>query len=202
MFNSKFLRSLSLIFLFSLGFTNIVLGLFSGTKMLMANGEHKKVEDLDVGDLVSIYSIIDKNIEEEFKKIKKIKVNKTKEIILIKTKAGIVGFGADQLVYNRRIFTFIKAKEFKVGDILFSPEFRNLEIEEVLKKELEKKIDLYSISIEDKCLFLAQMYGENHILLHDKPLPISFWDVFSGSFDALLKSAFHLRHSRRFSEFQ
>ena len=169
------------VFVFSFIFSNFLFGLLPGTQVLTANDGHKKVEDLDIGDLVSIYSIIDKNIEEEFKKIERVKVRKTKELVVIKTRAGVSIYGPNQKIYNRRIFKFIKSKDLRVGDILYSPELKNLEIEEIYIKKLKKKIGLYYVSIEDKCLFLALIDDNNHILLHNEVVTLTILAVSWGA---------------------
>ncbi len=198
MFNSKSLRVLYFIFLFSF---NFLFGMLPGTRVLTASEGHKNVEDLEVGDLISIYSIRENGIEEELKIIERVQIKQTRELVEIKTRAGISIYGPDQKIYNRRIFKFVRAKELRVGDILFSPELRNLEIEEINIKTLRRKIGLYYISIEDRCLFLALMDDESNILVHDEPLTMSLWDVFCGSCDSVITSIYFLGHYRQLGEF-
>lgn len=172
MFNSRFLFALCFIFLF---FARPSFGMFHGTKVLIKNGGHKKVEDLKSGDLVSIYDLRNKSIEKEFGIIRKVQEKKTKEIVIIHTKVGSCVYGLNQLIYNRKIFKFIKAKKLKVGDILYSPELKNLEVEEVCIKKLKKKIGLYYISIENGSLFLGLMNTKRAILQLDNLIKHDCW---------------------------
>ncbi len=173
----KNIKAIIFIILFSVLSFNFSIAMLPGTKVLMGDGGHKKVEDLKAGDLVGIYSIKDKTIEIDAKEIEKIQTKKTNKLVVIKTKAGVCIYGLKQRIYNRKICKFVRASELKEGDVIFSPELGNLVIEDIFTEKIDKKIKLYDIAIKDKCLFLALMDDENHILFHNEPVTLTLFTI-------------------------
>ena len=128
-------------------------GLFSNllpdTVILTGLSDFKRVEDLKVGDGILIYNIPRHDVDRELSPIKKITKKKKKKLVLIDTNTGYLKVGEDQKLYNREALKFIKAKEFKVGDKLFSPTVGELIVTDVYIHEVDNEVDLYDISIED-----------------------------------------------------
>ena len=66
------------ILVFSFIFSNMAFGLLPGTKVLLADGQHKMAKDLKKGDLIPVFNLKDKSLEVVPRKIQKIKVKKNK----------------------------------------------------------------------------------------------------------------------------
>jgi hypothetical protein len=175
----KLYKKIILILISVINFTNILPELTHDTMVFMAKGAYRKAKDLEVGDHLPIYKIPEHQLDRQKRKIVEIKTRKTKELIVIKADDNKIIVGENQKLYNRKINEFIPAKDFTVGDMLFSPEKGNLAIASVEKIKLDEEIELYDISVEEGSLFLILSNKKVHILVYDKAKSV---DIFTPKF--------------------
>ncbi|KKP24422.1 MAG: hypothetical protein SZ59_C0002G0268 [candidate division TM6 bacterium GW2011_GWF2_28_16] len=189
----KRLKSFALLFLMLLTFNSSVFALLPGMKVLMADGQHKMVKDLKKGDSVFVYKVNndEKKLEETVDVIEKIKKTSTKQLVIVRTENEIFVFGADQKVFNKKISKFVKAKDLKIEDLLYSPELGELEIKNVIIKKFKYKKDLYDIAIKDENLFLVLISEEKNILLHDSPIKVPLFVNKGGMAVMFIKTVFY-----------
>ncbi len=152
--------------------TNIFSGLLPETIIYMGNymgnKTYVRAKNLKVDCQIPIYDVSTHKFKAKKKKVENVTINKTKTIIILETENDDrITVGPEQKLYNRRIKKCIEAKEFKIGDTLFSPEKGNLEIINIEIQELDSKIELYEFSIEDGNLFLILTNKNTHILIHN-----------------------------------
>ncbi len=147
--------------------TSLFSGLLPDTIILTGSSELKKVEDLEVGDGILIYSIRRHEVNAVLAPIKKIRTKKSKKLVLIDTNTGYLKVGLDQKLYNRKHLKFVKAKKFKVGDKLFSPEVGELFVTDVYIHEVEDKVELYDITIDGENIFFILNSRGDPVLAHN-----------------------------------
>ena len=158
--------------------TSLFAGLLSDTIILTGLSDFKKVEDLKVGDGVLIYNIPRHDVDRELSPINKITKKKKKKLVLINTNTGYLKVGEDQKLYNREALKFIKAKEFKVGDKLFSPTVGELIVTDVYIHEVDNKVELYDISIDGANLFFILNSRGDPVLVHNVAVTLTFVAAF------------------------
>ena len=170
----KFYKKIIFIFLINLNFTNVFTGLLPETMVFMGNGTYKRARDLKIGDYIPVYNLPNHCLERQRRKVVEIFTKQTKKLILIQTSNETLIVGGGHRLYNRGIKKFIRAKEFKVGDMLFSPEKGNRTITNISREILQDRVTLYDIALEESNLFLILTPEKTHILVHNEPITVTF----------------------------
>jgi hypothetical protein len=118
----------------------------------------KKIEEIEVGDLVWSYN--EQTIQVELKKVVALSINESKEIIKINIGNTKIECTPEHPFYVNG--KWINAKYLKVGDILFGKENKLFEITS-LNKEV-KKVKVYNFEVEDNHNYYVSDLG---ILVHN-----------------------------------
>ncbi len=147
--------------------------LTAGTKILMADGDTKNIEDIEVGDEVLSYNV-------EKQKLEKTKVEGLASYI--SKSVYNINDGLLEITDNHPIFVFKESKQLgwsainpkeafsaynkksmqlKIGDILFSSEGKAVEIKSIEKTSGEVKVYTFGVNSE------AHSYFANGLLVHN-----------------------------------
>lgn len=204
----KFFKKIILILIFSINICNVFGGFLPETMLLVGNGTYLKAKNLAVGDFLPIYDISTHSFDEKKQKIVKINTRNSKTVVVINFKnennIDEIIVGENQKLYNRKITKFIPAKEFKRGDILFSPEKGNLIVNNVSLKELNEPIKLYDLALEDSGIFLIITKNKTHILAHDFVFApkILTWELASKLIENIYSGACSITASVLYSKYK
>lgn len=129
----------------------------AGTKISMANGDYKNIEDLIIGEMVLSYDL-------DNKKIIHTEISKTTKHINIKENLywinGFLGITGEHPVYINE--KWVPIKEAKIGDVLYLETGENIKIETIEKNT--GKFTVYNLHIDNE----AHNYFANKILVHNK----------------------------------
>ena len=197
MFNSKFLRSLYFIFLFSLCSKNVFSGLLPEALVEVGKNEFKMVKDFEPGDTVVS---MNEDCEECLlydAKVTRLKKRRLTTAILLEFKSedgkeGLLMVARDQKFFrtsalrklNPELFNgtnrsrkrylekiineiWVKAKDIEVGDRIRGSQYNELEVTKVEYVKFNKRINFYELSLDEHHTFYVIDSAGHYILTHN-----------------------------------
>lgn len=134
-----------------------------GTKVVMADGSLKNIEDIKTGELLKSYNEVTKQLEP-----------KTVTQLFRHTEiGGYVIINHDLYVTPNHPFLhndqWIEIGQLKAGDNLTSADHQNIPIHST--ESVFTKVDVYNLEVEDNHTYCVRMNNKDIIVHNKKPLP-------------------------------
>ena len=162
---------LSLLYL-ALSVSSVHSGIIERTPVLIKHplleSNKKNVEDLQAGDEVLTY-IEDQNVVRyEQTTIVEIYKKEINDVIYIKTESGEFIADPEELFFNSKKETWIKAKNLTTDDSFSSIQLDYLKIKKIELITLQESIDVYCLTLKKPHIFYICDSANNPILIHNE----------------------------------